>query len=133
MNKTTLTTIDNVKEAMNASKYSTAFTVTSTEKSEDNSYCFINLLNEEKKATSQTCFIIGFNRKNFRFSSNASFENCDFLKDVKRNSKNRYEITIAKDDIVNVINQACADYCKRHKIKVTTTATKKKEAEKKNA
>lgn len=133
MTKTVLTTIEDVKKAMNASKYSTAFTVTSTEKSEDNSYCFINLINEDKKASSQTCFIIGFNRKNYRFSSNASFENCDFLKDVKRNSKNRYEVTIKKEDIIKVINEACADYCKRHKIKVTTTASKKKESEKKNA
>lgn len=132
MNKTELTTIDNVREAMSASKYNTAFTVTSTEKSEDNSYCFINLINEDKKASSQTCFIIGFNRRNYRFSSNASFENCDFLKEVKRNSKNRYEVTIAKDDIIKVINEACADYCKRHKIAITT-ATKKRTTAKKNA
>ena len=133
MSKAVLTTIDNVKEAMSKSKYASAFTVTSTEKSESNSYCFINLLNEEKKATSQTCFIIGFNRKNYRFSSNASFENCNFLKEAKVNTKNRYEITVAKDDIVKVIDEACADYCKRHKIKITTTASKKQASKQKEA
>ena len=133
MTKTVLTTIEDVKKALANSNFKNQFVVTSTEKSEDNSYCFINLINEDKKASSQTCFIIGFNRKNYRFSSNASFENCDFLKDVKRNTKNRYEVTIKKEDLVKVINEACADYCKRHKIKVTTTATKKKEATKKEA
>ena len=132
MNKTALTTIEDVKKALAQSSYKNQFVVTSTEKSEDNSYCFINLINEEKKASSQTCYIIGFNRKNFRFSSNASFENCDFLKDVKRNSKNRYEVPIQRDDIVKVLNSACKDYCTRHKIAVTT-ATKKKETAKKNA
>ena len=132
MTKTALTTIEDVKKALANSNFKNQFVVTSTEKSEDNSYCFINLINEEKKASSQTCFIIGFNRKNFRFSSNASYENCDFLKDVKRNSKNRYEVTIQRDDIVKVLNSACKDYCARHKIAITT-ATKKKETAKKDA
>lgn len=132
MTKSALTTIDDVKKALAASKYSAAFVVTSTEKSEDNSYCFLNLINPDKSASSQTCFIVGFNRRNYRFSSNASFEGCAFLKDVKRNTKNRYEVTIAKDALVDVINQACGDYCKRHKIAVTT-ATKKSQSKAKNA
>ena len=131
MKKTVLTTFDDVKKALEQSIYKNQFIVTSTEKSENNSYCFINLINENKKASSQTCFIIGFNRQNFRFSSNASFAKCDFLKDSKVNTKNRFEITVKKDDIVKVINSACNEYCTLHKIKITTTATKKSEIKKK--
>lgn len=130
--KVALTTIDDVKKALSASNYKNNFVVTSTEQSINNSYCFINLINENKQASSQTCFIIGFDRLNYRFSSNSKFENCDFLKEVKRNSKNRYEVTIKRDDIVNVINQACDDYCKRNKIVVQkTTASKKSDTSKK--
>lgn len=139
MTKTVLTTIEDVKKALNDSKYSTAFTVTSTEKSEANSYCFINLLNEEKKATSQTCFIIGFNRRNYRFSSNSDFSFCEFLKDVNVNSKNRFEVTIQKDNLIDIINQACEDYCDRHSLTNIieeankTTAKKKTTAKTKTA
>lgn len=133
--KKELTTIENVKEALAQSNYKNNFVVTSTEKSLDNSYCFINLINENKQASSQTCFIIGFDRMNYRFSSNNKFENCDFLKEVKRNNKNRYEVTIKRDDIVTVINQACADYCKRNKIVISTekktTASRKASTSKK--
>ena len=133
MKKTALTTINDVRTALSQSNYKNNFVVTSTEKSEDNSYCFVNLINEEKKASSQTCFIIGFNRQNFRFSSNASFKDCDFLKDSKVNTKNRFEVTIKRDDIVKVLNQACKDYCTRNKIKVNTTAKKKEQTAKKEA
>ena len=127
--KKEITTLETVKKALAKSNYSKQFVVTSTEKSEANSYCFINLINEDKKASSQTCFIIGFNRLNYRFSSNASFAHCDFLKDSKVNTKNRFEVTIKKDDIVKVLNSACKEYCKLHKIAVTTTATKNEKSE----
>ena len=134
MNKTVLTTIEDVKKALNDSKYSTVFTITSTEASLSDRRCFVVLINEKEKATAHNaCFQIGFERRDFRFSSNASFENCEFLKDKQVNSKHRFEITVKKDDIVNVINQACADYCKRHKIEVKTTAKKKTTAKIKTA
>ena len=133
MNKTVLTTIDDVKTALSKSKFKDAFVVTSTETSEANSYCFINLINEDKKVSSQSCFLIGFNRKNYRFSSNSAYKDCDFLKDATINNKNRFEVTFSKDDIIKVLNEACADYCKRHKIKITTTASKKKADAKKEA
>lgn len=129
--KNVLTTIEDVKKALSASNYKNNFVVTSTESSINNSYCFINLINENKQVSSQTCFIIGFNRLNYRFSSNSKFENCDFLKEAKRDRKNRYEVTIKRDDIVNVINSACKEYCKLHKVVKATTVTEKKATEKK--
>lgn len=120
-----LTTKEDVIKALESIGYEKQYKVCWTQGSLNDRRVTINLINKDAQAN-KCCFNIGIQRVNaFRFSSNAEYSKCAFLKKEALNTKNRYEVTIKRDDIAKVLKQACDDYARRHKITIESEQKKK--------
>lgn len=127
--KQTLTSVNDVQDALKRIKYDTRFKVVAKESSLHDNNVKIHLINSDKTLSTQACFVIGIFRKDFRFSSNDKFASCAFLKNEKVNSKHRYEITVKRENIDTCLKQACECYTKLYcSDKKQTTATAEKKA-----
>lgn len=126
--KQTLTSVQDVQDALKRVKFDNRFRVVAKESSLHDNNVKIHLINADKTLSSQACFVIGIFRKDFRFSSNDKFASCAFLKNEKVNSRHRYEVTVKREDIDTCLKQACECYTKLYcsdKKQTTATADKK--------